>query len=88
MKPGDRVAGYLPNCPEAVVGFLASASIGAVWSCCSPELGARSVIDRFKQIAPKVFIGVEGYSYGGKWFDRRGRDRSGEGLDTQHTARR
>ena len=72
MKPGDRVAAYLPNCPEAVVGMLASASLGAVWSCCSPDFGARSVIDRFKQIAPKVFIGVEGYSYGGKWFDKQG----------------
>jgi acetoacetyl-CoA synthetase len=72
VKPGDRVAGYLPNCPEAVVGFLASASMGAVWSCCSPEFGARSVIDRFMQVAPKAFIGVEGYSYGGKWFDRQG----------------
>ncbi|MDA4115475.1 MAG: acetoacetate--CoA ligase [Thaumarchaeota archaeon] len=72
VKPGDRVAGYLPNCPEAVVGLLASASMGAVWSCCSPEFGARSVIDRFTQVAPKVFIGVEGYSYGGRWFDRRG----------------
>jgi len=72
VKPGDTVAGYLPNCPEAVVGFLATASVGAVWSCCSPDFGARSVIDRFRQIAPKVFIGVEGYSYGGKWFDRQG----------------
>ena len=72
VKPGDRVAGYLPNCPEAVVGLLASASMGAVWSCCSPDFGARSVIDRFTQVAPKVFIGVEGYSYGGRWFDRQG----------------
>ena len=72
VKPGDRVVGYLPNCPEAVVGFLAAASMGAVWSCCSPDFGARSVIDRFRQVAPKVFIGVEGYSYGGKWFDRQG----------------
>ena len=72
VKPGDRVAGYLPNCPEAVVGFLAAASIGAVWSCCSAEFGGPSVIDRFKQIEPKVFIGAERYSYGGKWFDRQG----------------
>jgi acetoacetyl-CoA synthetase len=72
IKSGDRVAGYLPNCAEAVVGFLAAASIGAVWSCCSPDFGARSVIDRFEQIAPKAFIGVEGYSYGGKRFDRQG----------------
>ena len=72
VKEGDRVAGYLPNCPEAVVGFLAAASIGAVWSCCAPDFGAKSVVDRFRQISPKVFIGVEGYSYGGKWFDRQG----------------
>jgi len=72
VKPGDRVAAYLPNRPEAVVGLLASASVGAVWSCCSPDFGARSAIDRFKQIAPKVFIGVEGYSYGGRRFDRQG----------------
>ena len=72
VNPGDRVAGYLPNCPEAVVGLLASASIGAIWSCCSPEFGARSVIDRFRQVAPKAFIGVEGYRYAGKWFDRQG----------------
>jgi acetoacetyl-CoA synthetase len=72
VKPGDRVAGYLPNCPEAVVGLLASASIGAVWTCCSPEFGARAVIERFAQVAPKVFIGVEGYDYGGRWFDRQG----------------
>ena len=72
VRPGDRVAAYLPNCPEAVVGLLASASIGAVWSCCSPELGAPSVIGRFEQIAPKAFIGVEGYDYGGRRFDKRG----------------
>lgn len=72
VKPGDRVAGYLPNCPEAVVGFLAAASIGAVWTCCSPDFGPRAVIDRFRQVAPKVFIGVEGYDYGGKRFDRQG----------------
>jgi len=72
VVPGDRVAGYLPNCPEAVVGFLASASIGAVWSCISPDFGAKSVVDRFEQIAPKAFVGVEGYSYGGKWFERQG----------------
>ncbi len=72
VRPGDRVAGYLPNCPEAVVGFLAAASIGAVWTCCSPDFGPRAVIDRLRQVTPKVFIGVEGYDYGGKWFDRRG----------------
>ncbi len=67
---GDRVAAYLPNTPEAVVAFLACASIGAIWSCCSPDFGAPAVVDRFQQIEPKVFITTDGYSYGGKWFDR------------------
>ncbi len=67
---GDRVAAYLPNSPEAVVAFLACASIGAVWSCCSPDFGAPAVVDRFRQIEPKVFIATDGYSYGGKWYDR------------------
>jgi acetoacetyl-CoA synthetase len=67
---GDRVAAYLPNSPEAVVAFLACASIGAIWSCCSPDFGAPAVVDRFSQIQPKVFIATDGYSYGGKWFDR------------------
>ena len=69
---GDRVAAYLPTVPEAVIGFLATASIGAVWSSCSPDFGARAVVDRFGQIAPKVLLAVTGYSYGGRWFDRRG----------------
>jgi acetoacetyl-CoA synthetase len=68
--PGDRVAAYLPNTPEAVIAFLASASLGAVWSCCSPDFGAPAVLDRFGQVQPKVLIATEGYSYGGKWFDR------------------
>jgi acetoacetyl-CoA synthetase len=68
---GDRVAAYLPNCPEALIGFLASASLGATWSSCSPEFGADSVLDRFGQIAPKVLLAVDGYRYGGKLFDRR-----------------
>ena len=68
---GDRVVAYLPNIPEAVVGFLAAASIGAVWSSCSPDFGAASVIDRFAQIEPKVLLAVDGYRYGGKDFDRR-----------------
>ena len=67
---GDRVAAYLPNSPAAIIGFLASASIGAVWSSCSPDFGARSVIDRFAQIEPKVLLAVDGYSYGGRDFDR------------------
>ncbi len=67
---GDRVAGYLPNRSEAVVALLASASIGAIWSSCSPEFGAPSALDRFSQIEPKVLIAADGYEYGGKWFDR------------------
>ncbi|MDG6985710.1 MAG: acetoacetate--CoA ligase [Nitrososphaerota archaeon] len=67
---GDRVAAYLPNSPEAVVAFLGCASIGAVWSCCSPDFGAPAVVDRFSQIQPKVLVATDGYSYGGKWFDR------------------
>jgi acetoacetyl-CoA synthetase len=70
VERGDRVAAYLPNAPEALVGFLAAASIGAVWSSCSPDFGARSVIDRFAQIEPKVLLAVDGYTYGGKAFDR------------------
>jgi acetoacetyl-CoA synthetase len=68
---GDRVAAYLPNIPEAMAAFLACASIGATWSSCSPDFGARSVVDRFAQIAPKVLLAVDGYGYGGKSFDRR-----------------
>jgi acetoacetyl-CoA synthetase len=68
---GDRVVAYLPNIPEAIVAFLASASIGAVWSSCSPDFGPASVIDRFAQIEPKALFAVDGYRYGGKDFDRR-----------------
>ncbi len=71
VGPGDRVVAYLPNLPEAIVGFLATASIGAIWSSCSPDFGASSVIDRFAQIEPKVLFVVDGYRYGGKDFDRR-----------------
>ena len=67
---GDRVVAYLPNVAEAVVAFLATASIGAVWSSASPDFGAGSLIDRFAQIEPKVLIAVDGYRYGGKDFDR------------------
>jgi acetoacetyl-CoA synthetase len=68
---GDRVVAYMPNLPEAIVAFLASASIGAIWSSCSPDFGPASVIDRFAQIEPKVLFAVDGYRYGGKDFDRR-----------------
>jgi acetoacetyl-CoA synthetase len=67
---GDRVVAYLPNIPEAVVAFLAAASIGAIWSSCSPDFGASSVVDRFEQIGPKVLVGVDGYRYNGRDFDR------------------
>ena len=70
VRRGDRVAAYLPNSPGAIIGFLASASIGAIWSSCSPDFGARSVIDRFAQIEPKVLLAVDGYTYGGRGFDR------------------
>ncbi len=71
VGPGDRVVAYLPNIPEAIVAFLAAASIGAVWSSCSPDFGPASVVDRFAQIEPKVLFAVDGYRYGGKDFDRR-----------------
>jgi acetoacetyl-CoA synthetase len=67
---GDRVVAYLPNVPEAVAAFLATASLGAIWSSCSPDFGARSVVDRFAQIEPKVMLTVDGYRYGGRDHDR------------------
>lgn len=70
VGPGDRVAAYLPNIAETAAAFYACASIGAVWSSCSPDFGVRSVIDRFAQIEPKVLLAVDGYRYGGKDFDR------------------
>ena len=70
VERGDRVVAYLPNIPEALVAFLATASIGAVWSSCSPDFGASSVADRFAQIEPKVLLCVDGYRYNGKDFDR------------------
>src|SRR5262249_5912096 len=66
---GDRVAAFLPNVPAALIGLLATASLGAVWSSCSPDFGPHSVIDRFAQITPKVLIAVDSYCYGGKDFD-------------------
>jgi acetoacetyl-CoA synthetase len=70
VRRGDRVVAYMPNIPETLVAFLAVASIGAIWSSAAPEFGARSVIDRFAQIEPKVFLTVDGYRHGGKDFDR------------------
>nr|MCU0493583.1 AMP-binding protein [Chloroflexaceae bacterium] len=72
VAPGDRVVAYMPNIPQALVAFLACASVGAVWSSCSPDFGSPSVVDRFTQIEPKVLFAVDGYSYGGKAFDRMG----------------
>ena len=71
VQPGDRVAAYIPNVPEAVVAMLATMGIGALWSSCSPDFGVSSVLDRFRQIEPKVLLVVDGYRYGGKDFDRR-----------------
>jgi acetoacetyl-CoA synthetase len=71
VGPGDRVAAYMPNIPETVAAFLACASIGAVWSSAAPEFGARSVIDRFAQIEPKVLVAIDGYRYSGRDYDRR-----------------
>jgi acetoacetyl-CoA synthetase len=67
---GDRVVAYMPNIPETIAAFLAVAGLGAVWSSCSPDFGARSVVDRFAQIEPKVLLAVDGYRYGGRDFDR------------------
>jgi acetoacetyl-CoA synthetase len=70
ISAGDRVAAYLPNRPETVVAFLACASLGAIWSICSPDMGPVSVLDRFRQITPKVLIAGDGYRYGGKAYSR------------------
>ncbi|MGW5531485.1 acetoacetate--CoA ligase, partial [Streptomyces xanthochromogenes] len=70
VRPGDRVSGYLPNVPQAVTAFLASAAVGAVWTSCAPDFGARSVLDRFQQVEPVVLFTVDGYRYGGKEHDR------------------
>ena len=70
VQPGDRVAAYLPNAPEAVLAFLATVSIGAVWSICAPDMGTHAVLDRFKQIEPKVLIACDGVCYGGRDIDR------------------
>ena len=71
VQPGDRVAAYLPNIPETMVAFLATVSIGGVWSVCSPDMGTQAVLDRFRQITPKVLIACTGVRYGGRDLDRR-----------------
>ncbi len=70
VAEGDRVVAYMPNIPETIAAFLAVASLGAVWSSCSPDFGVRSVVDRFAQVDPKVLLAVDGYRYGGKDFDK------------------
>ena len=70
IQKGDCIAGYLPNIPQAISCFLAVNSIGAVWTCCSPDFGEPTVIERFSQIQPKLLIAVDGYRYGGKAFNR------------------
>ena len=70
VLPGDRVAAYLPNTPEAAVAFLATVSIGGVWSLCAPDMGTNAVLDRFRQITPKVLIACDGVTYGGRALDR------------------
>jgi len=78
VQKGDRVAGYLPNLPESVAAMLATASLGAVWSSCSPDFGVQGVLDRFGQIEPKVLFCADGYLYGGKEFDTQ--DKAAEVL--------
>jgi acetoacetyl-CoA synthetase len=75
VGPGDRVAGFLPNLPETVIAMLATASLGAIWSSCSPDFGANGVLDRFGQIAPKVLFCADGYRYAGKEIDSLARVR-------------
>ena len=69
VKKGDRVVGYIPNIPEAIIGMLATTSIGAIWSSCSPDFGIQGVLDRFTQIKPKVIFAADGYFYNGKTFN-------------------
>jgi len=83
VRPGDRVVAVLPNAPEAAIAMLATAAIGAIWSCCGPDFGAKGVLERFRQLAPKVFIYVDAYQYGGKRYDRSAELREIlQGLDT------
>ncbi|QMU70821.1 acetoacetate--CoA ligase [Streptacidiphilus sp. P02-A3a] len=70
IRPGDRVGAYVPNIPQAAVALLATAAVGAVWTSCAPDFGARSVLDRFQQLEPVLLFAVDGYRYGGKEHDR------------------
>ena len=85
VQQGDRVVAYLPNRPEAVVGLLAVASLGAVWSACAPDIGAASAVDRFAQLDPVVLLAADGYRFGGKQRPRL--DAVGELLDGLPTVR-
>lgn len=71
IEPGDRVAAVMPNIPETLVAMLATTAIGAVWAVCSPDFGVRGAVDRLAPLNPKLLIGIDGYRYGGKAFDRR-----------------
>ena len=73
VKQGDRCAAFVPNAPESVIAMLATASIGAVWTSCSPDFGAQGVLDRFGQVEPKILFACDGYYYNGKWMDTRDR---------------
>lgn len=75
VGPGDRVAAFLPNIPEAVIAMLATAAVGAIWSSCSPDFGVNGVLDRFGQIAPRILVACDGYRYAGKAIDTLGRVR-------------
>jgi acetoacetyl-CoA synthetase len=70
VRPGDRVAAYMPNIPQTMVAFLAVVSVGGIWSVCAPDMGTNAVLDRFRQITPKALIAVDGVTYGGKDHDR------------------
>ena len=72
VQEGDRVVAYMPNIPETLIGFIATASLGAIWATCAPEFGSRSVVDRFAQIEPRVLLAVGGYGYRNRYIDRRG----------------
>ncbi len=75
IRPGDRIAGFLPNLPEAVIAMLGAASLGAIWSSCSPDFGATGVLDRFGQIRPRILVTADGYLYAGKRIDSMARVR-------------
>ena len=86
VKPGDRIAAMMPNMPETIAAMLAAASLGAIWSSCSPDFGVRGVLDRFGQIEPVLFIAPDGYWYGGKAFDVS--EKTGEVVDALPSVRK